>query len=71
MVIDQTGLTGKYDFKLNWTPQQLAENPDDSSSASGPSLFAALTEQLGLKLKSTKAPVDVIVIDHVDSPHPN
>lgn len=71
MVIDQTGLTGKYDFKLTWTPQQLAENPADSSSASGPSLFAALTEQLGLKLKSTKAPVDVIVIDHVDMPTPN
>jgi uncharacterized protein (TIGR03435 family) len=73
LVIDQTGLTGKYDFKLNWTPQQLAENPasDDSPNTSGPSLFAALTEQLGLKLKSTKAPIDVVVIDHVDLPTPN
>lgn len=71
LVVDQTGLTANYDFNLKWTPQQLAENPDDSSSASGPSLFAALTEQLGLKLKSTKAPADVVVIDHVDMPTPN
>lgn len=71
LVVDQTGLTATYDFNLKWTPQQLAENPDDSSSASGPSLFAALTEQLGLKLKSTKAPVDVVVIDRVDLPTPN
>lgn len=71
LVVDQTGLTANYDFNLKWTPQQLAENPDDSSSASGPSLFAALTEQLGLKLKSTKTPVDVVVIDHADTPTPN
>jgi uncharacterized protein (TIGR03435 family) len=73
LVIDQTGLTGIYDFTLNWSPQVLAESaaPNGSSDPSGPSLFAALTEQLGLKLKSTKAPIDVVVIDHVDPPTPN
>ncbi|MGA7156439.1 MAG: TIGR03435 family protein [Acidobacteriaceae bacterium] len=71
MVVDQTGLTGHYDFKLTWTPQQLADNNPTTQSSSAPGLFAALPEQLGLKLKSTKAPVDVIVIDHVDPPTPN
>ena len=72
MVVDQTGLTGTYAFTLNWTPQQLAETTDNGSSTpAGPSLFAALPEQLGLKLKSTKAPIDVIVIDHIDPPTPN
>jgi uncharacterized protein (TIGR03435 family) len=73
MVLDQTGLTGTYAFTLNWTPQQLAESAasNGSSDPSGPSLFAALTEQLGLKLKSTKAPIDVVVVDHIDPPTPN
>lgn len=72
MVVDQTGLTGTYNFILNYTPQQLAETADNGSSTpAGPSLFAALIEQLGLKLKSTKAPIDVIVIDHIDPPTPN
>jgi uncharacterized protein (TIGR03435 family) len=72
MVVDQTGLTGTYAFTLNYTPQQLAEATDNGSSTpSGPSLFAALTEQLGLKLKSTHAPIDVVVIDHIDPPTPN
>jgi uncharacterized protein (TIGR03435 family) len=72
MVVDQTGLTGTYTFTLNYTPQQLAEATDNGSSTpAGPSLFAALSEQLGLKLKSTKAPIDVLVIDHIDPPTPN
>jgi uncharacterized protein (TIGR03435 family) len=44
-VVDKTGLTGKYDFVLDWTPDQGSQAPD----MSGPSLFAALQEQLGLK----------------------
>jgi uncharacterized protein (TIGR03435 family) len=73
VVIDQTGLTGDYAFTLNYAPQRLAETnvEDGSSDPSHASLFAALTEQLGLKLKSIKAPIDVIVIDHVDLPTPN
>lgn len=73
MVIDQTHLTGNYDFTLNYTPQQLAESDahNGSSDPSHASLFAALTEQLGLKLKSNRVPIDVVVIDHIDPPTAN
>jgi uncharacterized protein (TIGR03435 family) len=63
VVVDRTGLAGAYDIDLTWSPEQTGE--------SGPSLFAAVQEQLGLKLESTKAPVDVLVIDHVDRPTQN
>jgi uncharacterized protein (TIGR03435 family) len=77
MVLDQTGLTGNYDFTLQWTPESPTSNgiqgPDSATTpgSSGPSLFTALQEQLGLKLESTKAPVDVLVIDHVERPSEN
>jgi uncharacterized protein (TIGR03435 family) len=70
MVIDRTGLTGEYDFTLQWTPEQMpngAPPPDPS----WPSLFTALQEQLGLKLESTNGPVDTIVIDSVEMPSEN
>jgi bla regulator protein blaR1 len=59
-VSDQTGLRGKYDISLHWT-----------SEVSGPSIFAALQQQLGLRLKPEKRPVGVLVIDHVQQPTPN
>jgi uncharacterized protein (TIGR03435 family) len=76
VVVDQTGLTGRYDFKLTWTPEDAAVSapqPIDSGAdvAAGPSLFTAIQEQLGLKLESTKGPVDVVVIDHVEKPTAN
>lgn len=74
-VLDKTGLTGNYNFKLNWTPDEnlaasgsATGNIDDSSA---PSIFAALQEQLGLKLKSQKGPVEVLVVDHVERPSEN
>jgi uncharacterized protein (TIGR03435 family) len=74
-VVDQTGLSGRFDFKFNWTPDQSqfggrAGAPVDDPSAP-PGLFTAIQEQLGLKLDSTKSPVDVIVIDHVEKPSPD
>lgn len=66
-VIDQTGLGGEYDFDLRWTPDAA----DGDSAPDGPSIFTAVQEQLGLKLESGKAPVDVIVIDHIEKPSPN
>jgi len=60
-VIDQTGLKGNYDFKLEWTPDRVL-NPD----AVAPSLFTAVQEQLGLKLEPRKAPVEIIVVDSAD-----
>jgi uncharacterized protein (TIGR03435 family) len=77
-VVDQTGLTEKYDFVLKWTPDpgQLMglggapSQPADPSDAP-PDLFAAVQQQLGLKLSSTKASTDVIIIDRVEKPSEN
>ena len=83
-IVDKTGLTGSYDFTLQWTPDDAppamaggvpggppAGGGASTSDASGPSLFTALEEQLGLKLESQKGPVDVIVIDHIEMPSEN
>jgi uncharacterized protein (TIGR03435 family) len=66
-VVDKTGLTGKYDFTLDYVPAAKAAT-DDSG---GPSIFTALQEQLGLKLEPVKAPMDVLVIDSVERPAAN
>jgi uncharacterized protein (TIGR03435 family) len=66
MVVDKTALTGNYDITLKWTP-----DGEQETATSGPSLFTALQEQLGLKLVSAKGPVDTIVVDHVERPSPN
>jgi uncharacterized protein (TIGR03435 family) len=76
-VVDKTGLTGSYDYTLTYTPEDMsAGGGHDAGTSSapadtGPSIFTALQEQLGLKLESQKAPVDVIVIDQVDKPAEN
>ena len=64
-VIDQTGLAGSYDFDLNWTPP---EGSDNSPEATDAALFTALQEQLGLRLESSKGPVETLVVDHVEQP---
>jgi uncharacterized protein (TIGR03435 family) len=69
-VEDKTGLTGYYDISLQWDPKD-ASSPSVSVESSGPSIFTALKEQLGLKLEPTKAPLDTIVIDHVERPSEN
>lgn len=79
-VLDKTGLTGDYDFTLQWTPDDVGMpmggdagpgKGDVSPDAGGPTLFTALEEQLGLKLESKKTNVDVVVIDHMDLPSEN
>ncbi len=70
-VVDKTGLTGKYDIDLHWTPDSLSASETASSDASGPSLFTALQEQLGLKLNPAKGAVETLVIDHIEPPTPN
>ena len=67
-VVDQTGLTRRYDFQLKWT-QDETRTPTDGSAA--PGLFTAIQEQLGLKLEPGKAPVDVMVVDKVERPGAN
>ena len=76
-VVDHTGLTDRYDYNLKWTPDDSqfvqfrgSSPPPSPRENAPPSLFSAFQEQLGLNLKSTKAPVDVIVIDHVEEPSP-
>jgi len=69
LIVDKTGLTGKYDFTLKWTPDNREAAGDLSES--GPSLFTAVEEQLGLKLESAREPVDCIVIDHIEQPSAN
>jgi uncharacterized protein (TIGR03435 family) len=81
IVLDQTELKGEYDFTLKWTPDSgfattTAASGQDSGTASlpdpsGTSIFTALREQLGLKLETKKAPVDVLVITHVERPTRN
>jgi uncharacterized protein (TIGR03435 family) len=66
-VVDQTGIAGRFDFTLKWEPNET-QNSDPNAP---PGLFTAIEEQLGLKLEATKAPVDVIVIDHVERPSAN
>jgi uncharacterized protein (TIGR03435 family) len=64
-VVDKTSLTGYYDFKLDWTPDDA--QPDPAS----PSIFTALQEQLGLKLQSEKGPVRVLTIERAEKPAAN
>jgi uncharacterized protein (TIGR03435 family) len=78
-VVDNTGLTGRWDFTLKWTPDEtqftgpgMKVPPPAADDANGPPpLFTAIQEQLGLKLESQKADVPVLVVDHVDHPSPN
>jgi uncharacterized protein (TIGR03435 family) len=69
-VLDKTGLTGKYDLSLKWTPED-APAQDNSTETPAPSIFTALQEQLGLKLQPAKGPVDTLFIDHVEMPTEN
>jgi uncharacterized protein (TIGR03435 family) len=70
-VVDKTGLTGKFDIDLHWTPDSLSASQAPSTDASGPDIFTALQEQLGLKLQPAKGPVETLVIDHIEPPTPN
>lgn len=69
-VHDETGLTGEYDFKLDWTPDP---GPSDVSSNTtlGPSIFTAVIDQLGLRLEPTKGAVQVYVVEKIERPSEN
>ena len=78
VVLDRTQLAGAFDFRLSWTPDRIPQGaPPPGAPAlppvdpNGPSLFAALQEQLGLKLESTRAPLEVLVIDRAERPMPD
>lgn len=76
VVVDKTNLRGIYDWTLHWTPQSLmpsdnSSNAETHAAESGPTLFTALQEQLGLKLVSQKGSVEALVIDHIERPTAN
>jgi bla regulator protein BlaR1 len=68
LMVDQTGLEGRFDFSLEWTREPKNGTPADPTGAT---FREALQDQLGLKLKSTKVLVDTLVIDHVERPSEN
>jgi uncharacterized protein (TIGR03435 family) len=70
-VVDQTGLKGAFDFTLKWTPELSASATAGDVGADAPSFFTAIRDQLGLLLVPSKAPVEVIVIDHIEQPSAN
>ena len=75
-VIDKTSLSGVYDFHLKWADERTAMagpygGQPRNSGDTGPSIFTALQDQLGLKLESAKGPVVTLVVDHVDPPSEN
>jgi len=63
IVRDDTGISGDFDVKLDWTPGQ--------TDVDGPSIFAAIQEQLGLKLNAREGPVEVLIIDSAERPSAN
>jgi uncharacterized protein (TIGR03435 family) len=72
-VLDRTGLDGRFDFTLAWAPPLPPPGADGGVpvTETGPSIFTALQEQLGLKLDSQRGPVRVLVIDRLERPTPN
>ena len=77
-VVDQTGLTDRYDFQLKWTPDDsqftqfrtanIVVPPTNDNPNAPPNLYTAIQQQLGLKIEPAKAPDAVLVIDHVEKP---
>lgn len=81
-VIDKTGLLGKFDLHLEWTPDQATSgitgaNPERQGAPASPdnpnaiSIFSAVQEQMGLRLESGRAPVDVVAVEHLEMPSDN
>jgi uncharacterized protein (TIGR03435 family) len=77
-VVDKTGLTGRWDFQLRWTPDEsqfgglgVRVPPPTNDPDAPPGIFTAFTEQLGLKLDPSRAPVDVLVVDKIEKPSEN
>jgi uncharacterized protein (TIGR03435 family) len=74
IVADETGMTGRFDLDLSWTPapgEWVAPPPPGTATEApvdGPSLFTALQEQLGLKLQSQTGAIDILVIDQAEKP---
>jgi uncharacterized protein (TIGR03435 family) len=66
-VVNRTGLDGAFDLHLQWTP----DGAKSGTGGDGPSVFTAIQEQLGLRLRAQKTPVEVVVVDHAEKPGEN
>jgi uncharacterized protein (TIGR03435 family) len=72
VVLDKTGLAGKYNIRLEWTPDETAPSSEpEIASRPGASLFSAVEQQLGLKLEARKGPVEILVIESAEKPSRN
>jgi uncharacterized protein (TIGR03435 family) len=75
LVIDKTGLSGRFAFTLTWTPERIPDGPPPAGippvDPNGPHLVTALQEQLGLKLQPARSRMEVVVIDSVEQPTPD
>jgi uncharacterized protein (TIGR03435 family) len=72
--MDKTGLTGEYDFQMEFAPDEgptKEGDPTTPNAPSGPSFLADLQEQLGLRLEPAKGPVEFLIIDRVQKPSEN
>jgi uncharacterized protein (TIGR03435 family) len=71
-VVDKTGLTGRYDFDLEWLPDETQFGGFRATAESTkPDLFAAIQQQLGLRLEATRGPIEAMVIDKIERPSAN
>lgn len=73
-VVDKTGLSGRYDFDLEWTPDDSqfgGQLPTGVPDTDRPGLFIAVQQQLGLRIEATRGPVEALVIDRLDRPSAN
>jgi uncharacterized protein (TIGR03435 family) len=71
MVVDQTGLSGHYDFELKYDPRPVGTSTDAQTASDYPSIFTALREQLGLRLLDKKILLETIRVEHADRPTEN
>ena len=71
LVVDRTGLTGRFNFELIWQPERLEAIKPEPSNDDHPGIFTALQEQLGLRLESAKAPLDAVIVDRAEKPDAN
>ena len=74
VVVDRTGVAGRYDLKVSWSPDNTQFRGNGGTgffSGAGPSLFTALQEQAGLQLRPSKGPIPTLVVDTISSPTEN
>jgi uncharacterized protein (TIGR03435 family) len=71
VVVDRTGLTGDVDVSLQYARESLRLGTDTQAGQRGPSVFAALQEQLGLTLERVRIPIDYLVVDAISQPEPD